>query len=433
MKLFALVHLKPDLPDIIEAECAVYVSGFHPGSSELALDSNEGDLSRARMRLLGELDAIFVHKKRFSLKSNLAHSAQRFVENHKAQVVMCIHEVGGLGLASAKSTSSASTDELQVTLCGKPRETVNYIRRNLCAKPLCETVKMNASQFAALGSSDENSVECLQQEYGIALSYNPEECQVTIEGYNEGDVTAVSRILHSSEQTACKTQALDCSREESTYLSYVLLKSPTEDGEELLTALQADCDTTVKGKGSRILLVGPASSLDSAAKRIKESSLLQGLQKKSFHYNRCNSALLPDLKSKVQSLEDSRKVVVVMSSRQQEDKRVSIVDVTLLGTSAESFEAACQEVEVLIACTTYVCSCMCVVCVCMRVRVCTCACVHACVCSRDFVCDIRTICENGCQSPCISDLPLSVTILQHTVWHTISVCYVFSSFILCRV
>ena len=351
MKLFALVHLKPDLPQIIEADCAVHVNGFHPGSSELTLESDGGDLTRARMRLLGELDAVFAHAKRVSLASNLVCSAQRFVESRKAQVVMCINDHGVLGLPSIKPASASTDEQLQVTLCGMPRETVNYIHHNLCAKPICETVKMNASHFAALtDASAENNIESMQQEYGIILSYKPDDCQVVIRGYNEGDVTAVSRILHSSEQTACKTQALDCSKEEAIYLSHVLFKKPTDEGEELLAALKADYSTTVMEKSSRILVVGPASTLDSAARAIKECALLTRLQKKSFHYNWCNSALLPDLKSKVHSLEDSYELVVFMSTRQHQDKRAANVDITLLGSNAESFEAACQELQVLSAC-----------------------------------------------------------------------------------
>ena len=379
MKLFALTHLKPDLPDIIEAECAVHVSGFHPGSSELALDSDEGDLSRARMRLLGELDAVFVYQKRLTLKSTLVRSAQRFVECRKAQVVMCIREHGGLVLASTK-LASTSTDEkqLQVTLCGKPRETVTYVYRSLCAKPCCETVKMSISQFAALDASAENSTEWLQQEYGIVLSYNPDEGQVAIQGFNDSDVKAASRILDNSRQTVCKTQALDCSKEEAIYLNHVLFKNPTEEGEELLTALQADCSTTVKGR-NKILLVGPASSLDVAAKMIKECSLLKGLQKKMFHYNWCNSVLLTDLKSRVNSLEESHDVVIVMSSRQEKDKRASIVDITLLGNNADSFEVVCQELQVLIAL---------ILCVCLPV----CAWMRIYVCSRyDYMCS--TLCK----------------------------------------
>ena len=346
MKLFALAHLKPDLPDIIEADCAVSVNGFHPGSSELTLESDGGDLTRARMRLLGELDAVFAHAKRVSLASNLVYSAQRFVESRKAQVVMCINDHGVLGLPSIKPASASTDEQLQVTLCGMPRETVNYIHHNLCAKPICETVKMNASHFAALtDASAENNIESMQQEYGIALSYNPDECQVVIQGYNEGDVAAVSRILHSSEQTACKTQVLDCSKEEAIYLSHVLFKKPTDKGEELLAALKADYSTTIMEKSSRILVVGPASTLDSAVRAIKECALLARLQKKSFHYNCCSSALLPDLKSKVHSLEDSHELAVVMSTGQQQDKRASNVDVTLLGSNAESFEAACQELQ----------------------------------------------------------------------------------------
>ena len=352
MKLFALVHLKPDLPQIIEADCAVHVNGFHPGSSELTLESDGGDLTRARMRLLWELDAVFVHRKRVSLVSSLLCSAQRFIESRKAQVVMCISDDHGvLGLPSTKPVSASTDEQLQVTLCGMPGETVNNIHRKLCAKPICETVKMHASHFAALAdASAENNIESVQQEYGIILSYKPDDCQVVIRGYNEDDVTAVSRILHSSEQTACKTQALDCSREEGIYLSNVLFKKPTDEGEELLAALKADYGTTVMEKSSRILVVGPASTLDSAARAIKECALLTRLQKKSFHYNWCNSALLPDLKSKVHSLEDSYELVVFMSTRQHQDKRAANVDITLLGSNAESFEAACQELQVLSAC-----------------------------------------------------------------------------------
>ena len=348
MKLFALAHLSPDLPDTIEAECGVSVTGFHPGSSELALDSEAGDVTRARMRLLAELEAVFVHKKKVSMKSNLIASAQRFIESRKVQVVMCIREHGGLVLASTNQGSNAADEQLHVVLCGRPRETLTNIYHSLCAKPSCETVKMTASQFAALDASAESSLEMLQQEYGIALSYNSDECYVAIQGYNHSDVKAVFRILYNSKQTVCKTQTFDCSKEEAIYLNHVLLKNPTDEGEELLAALQTQCSTTVKCVNNRILIAGPTSSLDSAVKRIRESSLLKQLQTRVFHYFGCNPALLTDLKSTVHSLQELHEVVAVLSMRKEEDKRKYNVDVTLLGNNTESFEAASQALQVFV-------------------------------------------------------------------------------------
>ena len=346
MKLFALTHLSLDLPDTIEAECGVSLTGFHPGSSELALDSESGDITRARMRLLAELEAVFVHKKKLSMKSNLIASAQRFIECRKVQVIMCIHEHGGLVLASTKQGSNDTDEQLHVVLCGKPRETLTNIYHSLCAKPPCETVKMTASQFAALDATAENGVEILHQEYGVVLSYNPDECYVAIQGYNHSDVKAVFRILYNSKQTVCKTQTFDCSKEEAIYLNHVLLKNPTDEGEELLAALQAECSTTVKCANNRILLVGPVASLDSAVRRIKYSSLLRELQSKVFRYYGCNPTLLTDLKSTVHSLEESHEVVVVLIVKKEEDKRPCNVDITLLSTSIESFEAVCQALQV---------------------------------------------------------------------------------------
>ena len=345
MKLFALTHFYPDFPDIIEAECAVSMTGFHPGSSELSFNSDRGDLTIARMRLLRELEAMFVYWNKLFLKSSFIVSAQRLIENQKAQVVMCVYEQGELVLANAnaKPGSNSVDEQLQVVLCGKPRETVLYIYQYLCTEPFCEMVEMSASQFSYLNDNAEVNSERLQQEYGTCMSYNSDECQVAIQGFCHSDVKAVARILglySSLKPTSFKTQILDCSKNEAMYLNHILLKNPTDKGEELLAALQAEFSTTVKCTNNRILLEGPAASLDSSMKRITDSSLLKGLQSKLFNFNGCSPALLISMDDTFRHLEESHAVVIDFRVKQEN------VDATLLSNNEENFETVCQALQV---------------------------------------------------------------------------------------
>ena len=338
-----LTQLQPDLCDAIQSECNVLVQGFHSGSSELALEGENGDFPRARTKLLAEIHAVIVRKTQ-SISSSDIPSLQHFVRCRGLNVVLCTVRSKGIPIFDLDEVILGEGSQVVLTVCGAKHDVGIVV--NLSQKgPQSFTVNgVSESQYASLTGQSEYSQGVIQKDHGVSMQYAPEKQQIIIRGFNFSSLKSVQGLLIAAvKQHSVQIVNFQCSKAEGIFLCHILFHVP---GMTLREELQEKYNTELLQIEGRPKLSGPKSEVENATRLVRER-LLEGFQQKDFEFT-LSTSLKKDLEQTIEMLERADLVIIVKSSeRGSVQKHTMKINISVLSNSDKAFESTCQQLKVI--------------------------------------------------------------------------------------
>ena len=349
-KLFVLIQLCPDLCEELEDECGINVLGFEEGCSEITLSGN-GDVNRARLKITVKLDAIVLKPEKITLPSCLIPVALKWISDANFQVVMYCDSGKFPRLPNIASSQKGN---INVKLAGLNRKQLKQVHKALLS-PVTETLALTASLSATLKDDVDYNSKSLEEEHNVSIMVDTRQNEIAIQGFCKTSVRKVCDILRSTSQPTLKTTKtapLECTAEQRYFLEEILIKNPSNQGSEIQALLEV-LGVELKLSKGQALLIGPETSIESAASAIRQNGLLKILADQSFEYTVSQKNLMQDLNGLVQELKDNYDVTLVLSSQTKRDpetkKKDFHVRVHVYCTNKEAradFDSVCDQLNV---------------------------------------------------------------------------------------